>query len=93
MKSTIRSVAAVALSAVCASVVFAGTPTAGERNIDALNSWFDPAATQATKSVPAPAKAPTTMQQSSPTATTATRTPAERTMTNSVRKEADSGMS
>jgi len=92
MKSTIRSVAAIALSAVCASVVFAGTPTAGERNIDALNSWFDPAATQAAKTMPTTAKPAPAMQPSTSTKTGMTKTGGERATTNSVRKEADSGM-
>jgi hypothetical protein len=92
MKSTIRSVAAIALSTVCASVVFAGTPTAGERNIDALNSWFDPAATQATKSMPTSSKPAPAMQQPASTKTGMTKTVNERATTNSVRKEADSGM-
>ena len=92
MKSTIRSVAASALSAVCASVAFAGTPTAGERNIDALNSWFDPAATQMVKPMPASTKPAPAMQQSAPAKTGMTKTVSERATTNSARKEADSGM-
>jgi hypothetical protein len=45
MKSTIRSVAAIALSTVCVSAAFAAapyTPTLGERNFDLINSWFMP---------------------------------------------------
>jgi hypothetical protein len=92
MKSTIRSVAAVALSAVFASVGFAGTPTAGERNIDALNSWFDPAPAQAMKPASTAGNQTPAMQASAPTKSGMKRTAAERAATNSVRKEADSGM-
>lgn len=86
MKSTIRSVAAIALSAICAGAVFAVTPTAGERNIDALSSWFNPS----------PEKTMPVVVQSTKTAPEATMaqtaTKNDRTTVRTTRKEIDSGM-
>lgn len=43
MKSTIRSLAAIALS-VAAATAFAANPTPGQRSFDLLDSWFTPQA-------------------------------------------------
>ena len=59
MKSTIRSVAAIVLSAVCASAVFAVTPTVADRNLDLLNAWFTPVTS--VKTMPANPQASTTI--------------------------------
>lgn len=85
MKSTIRSVAAIALSAVCVSAAFAASK-ATDRNLDLLDSWFTPTAT---KTMPVAAQA----AQATPQATVIASTKKmERTDTKPTRKEPDTGM-
>lgn len=82
MKSTIRSVAAIALSAVCVSTAFAASK-ATDRNLDLLDSWFTPTTT---KTMPVAA-------QATPQATVIASTKKmERTDTKPTRKEPDTGM-
>jgi hypothetical protein len=85
MKSTIRSVAAIALSAVCASGAFAASKAA-DRNLDLLDSWFAPTTT---KAMPANAQAAEAMPQTTVVASTKKM---ERADTKPTRKEPDTGM-